>query len=62
MKSPNIENIVVDEANERTYVVMAPRVLTDGETFQAIRQEIQKRGGKPPARGERLVLTASVSA
>ena len=63
MKPPlmktKIENIVVDEANERTYVVLAPRVLTDGETYQAIRREILKRGGKPAARGETLTMTAA---
>jgi len=58
MKDSNVENIVVDEANERTYVVLAPRVLSDGETYRVIRQEILKRGGKPPARGERLVITS----
>ena len=59
MKTPNIENIVVDEANERTYIVMAPRILSDGETYKAIRQEILKRGGKRPGRGETLVVETS---
>jgi hypothetical protein len=64
MKDPkieNIENIVVDEANERKYVVLASRVLSDGETYKAIRQEILKRGGKPIARGETLTLTLAES-
>ena len=58
MKAPDIENKVVDEANERTYIVMAPRLLTDGEMFRIIRREILKRGRKPPARGETIVLHA----
>ena len=59
MKSPTIENIVVDEFHQRTYVVMAHRILTDGELYSAIRVEILKRGGLP-SKGERLVITAAV--
>jgi hypothetical protein len=59
MKAPDIENKIVDEANERTYIVMAPRLLTDGEMFRIIRREILKRGRKPLARGETVVLHAS---
>ena len=59
MKPPTIENIVVDEFHQRTYVVMAHRVLTDGELYSAIRVEILKRGGLP-SKGERLVITAAV--
>ncbi len=59
MKPPNIENTVVDEANHRTYVVLAPRVLSDGEIYKAIRQEILKRGGVPPLPGETLTITLS---
>jgi hypothetical protein len=55
----NVENVVVDEVHQRTYVVMAPRVLTDGETYKAIRIELLKRGGRPPAKGERLVINAT---
>jgi hypothetical protein len=58
MKSPSVENIVVDEAHQRTYVVMARRVLTDGELYKSIRLEIMKRGC-PLERGERLVITAA---
>ena len=58
MNDSNVENKVVDEANERTYVIMAPRLLTDGEMFRIIRREILKRGRKPPARGETIVLHA----
>ena len=58
MKAPSIENVVVDEAHERTYVVMADRILTDGEIYRAIRVAILKRG-EPLAKGERLVITAS---
>ena len=56
MKSANVENIVVDEVHQRTYVVMANRALTDGELYRAIRLELMKRG-EPLARGERLVIT-----
>ncbi len=57
MQSQNIENSVLDEANQRTYVVLAPRVLSDGELYKAIRQEILKRGGVPPLPGETLRIT-----
>jgi hypothetical protein len=57
MQSPNIENTVVDEANHRTYIVLAPRVLSDGEIYKAIRQEILKRGGVPPPAGQTLTIT-----
>ena len=59
MKTPNVENIVVDEVHELKYVVMARRVLTDGELFSAIRIAILKRGGKLPGRGETVVLTST---
>jgi hypothetical protein len=62
MQAPNIENIVVDEANQRTYIVLAPRVLTDGELYKAIRQEILKHGGKQPARGETLTFNFTAAA
>ena len=61
MQSPNIENTVVDEANHRTYVILAPRVLSDGEIYRAIRQEILRRGGRPLAHGETLTLTVTSS-
>ena len=60
MKTPSIENIVVDEVHERTYVLMARRILTDGEVFSAIRVALLKRGGKRLEKGEKLVLTSSV--
>lgn len=60
-KSPPVENTVVDEARQCTYVVMASRVLTDGELFSAIRIEVLKRGGKLPDRGETLVINSAVS-
>ena len=56
MKSKNIENVVVDEVHARTYVVMADRVLTDGELYKAIRRELLKRAD-PLQKGERLVIT-----
>ncbi len=59
MKYPEIENIIVDEANQRTYVVMARRVLTDGEAYKAIRVELLKRGGKFPEPGQKLVITSN---
>ena len=58
MKASEVENKVVDEANERTYIIMAPRLLTDGEMFRIIRREILKRGGQRLAKGETLVLYA----
>ena len=59
MKASAVENKIVDEANERTYIIMAPRLLTDGEVFRIIRREILKRRGKTLARGETIVLHAS---
>jgi hypothetical protein len=61
MPASNIENTVVDEANHRTYIVLAPRVLSDGEIYKAIRQEILKRGGAAPAEGETLTITFAPS-
>lgn len=58
MKASDVENKVVDEANERTYIIVAPRLLTDGEMFRRIRRGILKRGGKTLAKGETLVLHA----
>ena len=58
MKSPSIENVVVDEAGQRTYVVMAHRVLTDGELYSAIRVDRLKRRARV-TKGERIVITAS---
>ena len=60
VKSESVENIVVDEIHGRTYVVMADRILTDGELYRAIRIEILRRGN-PLARGERLVISSSGS-
>ena len=59
MTPPDVENKIVDEANERTYIIMAPRLLTDGEMFRIIRREILKRGGKTLAKGETLVVHAA---
>jgi hypothetical protein len=60
MKSKSIENIVVDEVCGRTYVVMAERILTDGELYKAIRQELLKRQG-PIEKGERLVINVATN-
>jgi len=59
MNPLNIENIIVDEARELTYVVMASRRLTDGEAYRDIRLALLKRGGKHPPRGERFIITSS---
>jgi hypothetical protein len=58
MKSELIENLIIDEVHERTYVVMADRTLTDGELYRAIRLELLRRGA-PLARGERIVISTS---
>jgi len=58
MKLKQIENTIIDEANRRTYVVLAPRVLTDGEIYSVIRQEILRRGS-PLAEGETITLTVT---
>jgi hypothetical protein len=57
--SPSVENTVIDELHQCTYVVMARRTLTDGEIYSAIRVEVLKRGGKLPAKGETLVITSN---
>ena len=51
-----VENTVVDETHNCTYVVKAARMLTDGEMYSAIRVELLKRGGKLPCSGETLVI------
>jgi hypothetical protein len=58
MKAPSIENVIVDEVHQRTYVVMARRILTDGEVYKAIRVELLRRG-ESLAKGERLVITVA---
>jgi hypothetical protein len=58
MKPASVENVVLDEVHQRTYVVVADRLLTDGELYRTIRLELLKRG-EPLARGERLVIIAS---
>ena len=58
MKTQETKNVHIDEMHQLTYVVMANRILTDGEMFSAIRVEILKRGGKLPAKGETLVINA----
>ena len=59
LKAQQVENVIVDEANRRTYVILAPRVLSDGEMYKAIRQEILKRGGRTVPPGETLTFTFS---
>lgn len=59
MNPPTVENIVFDERRGLTYVVMARRVLTDGEMYLDIRLALRKREGDAPAKGERLVITSS---
>jgi len=58
METANIENVVVDEANHVTYVVVAPRQLTDGELFSAIRIALLKRRSRV-CKGETLVISTS---
>lgn len=54
--SEPIKNTVYDEANQVTYEVLAPRTLTDGELFRAIRGAILRSGGRRPAKGDTLVI------
>jgi hypothetical protein len=61
MKQHSVENTVTDEARQCTYVVLAPRLLTDGEIYSAIRVEMLRRGGKYPAKGETLVITSPLT-
>lgn len=56
MQHLKIDHVVVDEANQRTYIVRADRPLTDGEIYRRIRQEILRRGRQPVAKGETLTL------
>jgi hypothetical protein len=56
---PDIQNVVVDEANEVTYVVTAHRQLTDGEIYSAIRVALLKRAGKRLQRGETLKIATT---
>ena len=56
MQHLKIDHVVVDEANQRTYVVRADRPLTDGEIYVRIRQEILRRGRRPIEKGETLTL------
>ena len=58
MKSQTVKNTVVDEVHDRTYVVMATRLLTDGELYSAIRVELLRRKGVFPLKGETLVMAA----
>ena len=58
-KSPDIDNVIVDEANAVTYVVTARRRLTDGEIYSAIRVALLKHAGKRLQRGETLKIDAS---
>jgi len=59
MKTKNVENTVVDEVHDITYVVMGRKVLTDGELYSAIRVELLRRDGKRPGKGETLVIEAT---
>ena len=61
MKSSLVENTVVDEVRQCTYVVVANRVLTDGEMYSAIRVEVLKRRGKLPDRGETLTIQSALN-
>lgn len=52
MKSGTVENVISDN---RTCVVVADRVRTDGEVYRAIRLELLRRGQPLPS-GERLII------
>jgi hypothetical protein len=60
MKS-TVDNTVVDELHNCTYVVKATRILTDGEMYSAIRVELLKRGGKLPGKGETLIIDSQLA-
>jgi hypothetical protein len=60
MKTPTVENTVVDKVHGCTYIVKAFRILTDGEMYSAIRCALLKRVGKHLAKGETLVITTSI--
>ena len=55
-ESPDIDNVIVDEANAVTYIVSARRQLTDGEIYSAIRVALLKRARKRLQRGETLKI------
>ena len=55
----DIQNVIVDEANEVTYVVTARRRLTDGEIYSAIRVALLKRAGKRLQKGETLKIATT---
>jgi hypothetical protein len=55
----DVQNVVVDEGNEVTYVVTARRPLTDGEIYSAIRVALLKRAGKRLQRGETLKIATT---
>jgi hypothetical protein len=57
--SPEIQNVVIDEANEITYVVNSCRQLTDGEIYSAIRVALLKRAGKRLHKGETLQIATT---
>ena len=58
IKTESIENVVLDEANGRTYVVMSDHALSDGELYSAIRLDLLKRKG-PIVRGQKVIISAS---
>jgi len=60
MKSEMIKNTIVDEANQVTYVVLAPKVLTDGEVYSAIRVALLMRRGKRLGKGETLEIATAI--
>jgi hypothetical protein len=58
MKSREIENVIVDEANQITYVVTARRQLTDGEVYSAIRVALLNRREKRLGKGETVKIVS----
>jgi hypothetical protein len=62
MKSPNFENVIVDEVRQITYVVVGRKFLTEGEIYSAIRVELLRRAGNGPVKGDKLIIMAGDAA
>ncbi|MHC1765700.1 MAG: hypothetical protein AB9869_15610 [Verrucomicrobiia bacterium] len=56
MKSREVRNVVVDEANEVSYEVTANRLLTDGELYSAVRVALLNLGRRRLSKGETLKI------
>ncbi len=53
----NLDNTIVDHANDLTYKIIANHSLTDGELFSAIRVALLK-GAPRPSKGQTLVINS----